>query len=384
MADPVLTAAQRLAEKLPALSAEIEKARRIPPAVVEALTDGALLRMSVPKSVGGPQVDPLTQAIAIETLARADASTAWCTMIASSTGLVGAYLEPATLKEIYGDPRAASCGVYAPKGFAQEVPGGFKLTGQWAFGSGCEHSSWRMGGAILLGEDGPKLGRNGMPDFRLMLFPAKDSKVVDTWDVSGMRGTGSHDLVVEELFVPAHHTFSPITDQPKETGPLYRFPLFGFLAAQVAAVGLGIARGALDEFKKLAVDKTPLGAKRSIANRGVVQLQVAQAEAKVRSARALLFGTLETMFEAAERGESFDVPTKAGLRLAATHAVTSSAEAVDLVYGLGGASSIYSASPLQRQFRDIHVVTQHAMVAPTIHELVGRALLGLEVEGAQL
>jgi alkylation response protein AidB-like acyl-CoA dehydrogenase len=160
--------------------------------------------------------------------------------------------------------------------------------------------------------------------------------------------------------------------------------LFGFLAAQVAAVGLGVARGAIQAFVQLAGEKVPLGARRSIAQRSVVQLQVAQAEAAVLSAREFLFGTVRSLWDAAVAGEELTLAQRARLRLAATHAVTSSAHAVDLMYNAGGASSIYSTHPLQRHFRDIHVVTQHAMVAPTMHELVGRHLLGLDVDVGQL
>ncbi len=381
---PLLTAARAIAKKLPAHSAEIERARRLPQDVVKELTAANLLRMSVPKKVGGPEAPPAVQFKAIEALSAADAATGWCVMIASSTALVGSYLEEATLKEIFSDPAVATCGVYAPKGFAQEVPGGFKLTGTWAFASGCEHSTWRLGGALIFGDDGPKMLPSGLPDLRLMLFPAKDSKVVDTWEVSGLRGTGSHDISVEDLFIPAQRTFSPITDKPRHPGALYQFPLFGMLAAEVAAVALGIARGAIDAFVSLAVDKVPMGARRAIAQRGVVQLQVSQAEALVRSSRALLLQTIDELYAATSAGEPLSVSQRASLRLAATHAVTSSAQAVDLMYNAGGASSIYSSNPLQRYFRDVHVATQHAMVAPAMHELVGRQLLGLEIDAAQL
>ncbi len=381
---PLLAAAHAIARTLPALSADIERGRRLPAPLVQELARAGLLRMSVPRKVGGPEAEPVVQFKAIEALAAADAAVGWCVMIASSTAMVASALDDETLQEIYGDASGATCGVYAPKGLAQPVPGGFKVTGTWAFASGCEHSTWRLGGALLFGEDGPRLLPNGMPDFRLMLFPAADSKVIDTWDVCGLRGTGSHDISVEDLFVPARRTYSPLTDRPRQPGALYRFPLFGFLACQVAAVGLGIARGAIDSLVALAVEKVPFGGKRAIAARSSVQLQVSQAEALVGSARAFLLNTMAELYAAASSGAELSVPQRARLRLAATHAVTSSAQAVDLMYNAGGASSIYASNPLQRQFRDVHVVTQHAMVAPAVHELVGKHLLGQEVETATL
>jgi len=223
-----------------------------------------------------------------------------------------------------------------------------------------------------------------MPDSRLMLFPASDARIIDTWTVSGLRGTGSHDIAVDDLFVPASRSLSLITDRPRERGPLYVFPVFGLLALGIAAVALGIARRAIDELIRLAAGKTPTGSRRPLAERPVVQAQVAEAEAALGSARAFTFETVAAAWQAARAEGMLDVRQRALLRLAATHATLAAARAVDLAYHAGGGTAVYATSQLQRQFRDIHVVTQHMMVAPATLEVVGRILLGLDADTSTL
>src|SRR5207244_12680488 len=169
---------------------------------------------------------------------------------------------------------------------AEAGDGGYGVTGRWPLGSGCEHWAWLMGGSVVVENGAPRLLPSGMPDSRLMLFPATEARIIDTWTVSGLRGTGSHDIAVDDLFVPAARSCSLITDRPRERGPLSAFPVFGLLALGIAAVALGIARRAIDELRSLASGKTPTGSRRPLAERPVVQAQVAEAEAGLGSARA--------------------------------------------------------------------------------------------------
>jgi alkylation response protein AidB-like acyl-CoA dehydrogenase len=218
----------------------------------------------------------------------------------------------------------------------------------------------------------------------MMLVPAADARILDTWTVAGLRGTGSHDMVIEDVFVPGDRSVSIVTDRPRAPGALYAFPVFGLLAVGIAAVALGIARGAVDELVRLAREKAPQGSKRTLAERGVVQAEVAQAEALVGSGRAFLDDAIGVAWRAAESAGTIPIADRARLRLAATHATTSAARATDLVYNAGGGTSVYATSPLQRCFRDVHVATQHAMVAGSTLELAGRVLLGLETDVSQL
>ena len=208
--------------------------------------------------------------------------------------------------------------------------------------------------------------------------------MIDTWSVSGLRATGSHDIAVDGLEVPAARAASLITDPPRERGPLYAFPPFGLLAASIAAVALGTARGALDELGELAGAKTPTLSTRKLAERAATQSGLARAEAGVRAARALLYAAAGRLLGGRRRGGEISVELRAGLRLASTHAVEAAAAAIDEAYRLGGGSAIYETSPLQRRFRDVHAATQHMLVGPATWELAGRSLLGLEFDASQL
>jgi len=315
----------------------------------------------------------------------ATSSAGWSAMIGATSGVAAAYLPIDAAREIYGERQdVVTGGVFAPSGRANAVDGGYRVTGRWPFASGCEHCAWLMGGSVVVENGAPRLLPSGMPDSRLMLFPATEARIIDTWTVSGLRGTGSHDIAVDDVFVPASRSLSLITDRPRERGPLYAFPVFGLLALGIAGVALGIARRAIDELARVAAGKTPTGSRRVLAERSVVQAQVAEAEAGLGSARAFVFETVESAWQAAKAEGVLDVRRRALLRLSATHATLAAARTVDLMYHAGGGTAVYATSPLQRQFRDIHVVTQHMMVAPATLELVGRILLGLEADTSML
>jgi alkylation response protein AidB-like acyl-CoA dehydrogenase len=217
-----------------------------------------------------------------------------------------------------------------------------------------------------------------------MMFPRSEVEIVDTWNVSGLRGTGSHDIAVHDVFVPAGRAISLTLDRPRRGGTLYAFPVFGLLALGGAAVATGIARHAIDELGSLASTKTATLQRRRLAERPVVQAKVAEAEALLGSARAFLREAVARAWESAERGGEIALTDRARLRLAATHATATAARAVDLMYTAGGGTAIYAASPLQRCLRDAHAVTQHVMVAEPTYELVGRVLLGVDADTAQL
>src|SRR5262249_41187625 len=220
----------------------------------------------------------------------------------------------------------------------------------------------------------------GTPDARLMLFPAREARIIDTWTVSGLRGTGSHDIAVDDVLVPAGYSVSLVTDPPRAPGVLYRLPVFGLLALGIAARALGIARRPIDELVELAGAKTPPGSRRRLAERGVVQAQVAEAEALLGAARAFVFDTVGAVWERAGGGAPITLAERARLRLAATHATRSAARVTDLMYDAGGGTAGYAASAVQRCFRGVHVGTPHPMVAPPAYELAGRLLLGLEAD----
>jgi alkylation response protein AidB-like acyl-CoA dehydrogenase len=398
--DELAARAEAAAEALRRESDRIEAARTLPSEVVDALVRGGFTRLCVPRSLGGPELHPAQLLQVLESLAAGDASAGWCAMIASTSSVLAAWLEPEVARLVYGPPDAISGGVFAPRGVAKRVAGGFRVSGRWAFASGCSHCAWLMGGCFVEGEAGREAtagggreataggGREatagGAPDIRLLLFPREEAKILDTWDVVGLSGTGSHDIEVRDLFVPEGRDVSLLADRPRERGPLYAFPVFGLLAVGVAAVGLGVARRAIAELSELARAKTPALGRRRLAERALTQARVAGAEAELAAARAGLAAAIDVGWRAASAGGAIPLAERARLRLAATFAARASARVASAMYDLGGGSSIYRASALQRCLRDAHVVTQHAMVGEGTYELAGRVLLGLEGDTSQL
>jgi alkylation response protein AidB-like acyl-CoA dehydrogenase len=370
-----LRAARALAAEIRARAAEAEVARRQSPEAMQRLAEAGLFGMCVPAQHGGGELSARDVLRVIEEVSRADGATGWCVMIGATTGVLAASLPDAFAREIYGArPSVITGGAAAPLGKARAVSGGHAVTGRWPFGSGCQHSDWLVGGTVM-GE--------GEAETRLVFFARDQVRILDTWHTGGLRGTGSHDFEVMEAFVPEGR-WVLLGSKPRCEGPLYQFPVFGLLALGVCAVTLGIARRALDELVALATEKVPTGSRRNLASRAVVQRQVGEGEAALRSARAYVYGAVEAAWRIATRGESLGLETRADLRLAAANAAWSAARAVDLAYHAAGGTAVYDASPLSRCFRDVHVATQHIMVAQPIFELAGRVTLGLPTERGSL
>jgi alkylation response protein AidB-like acyl-CoA dehydrogenase len=350
-----------------------ERNRRLTGRVVGALRDAHLFRMCVPAAYGGPEADPMTFAAAIEQVSIADGAAGWCTMIGSTTSSMSLFLEPEWAQHIFGDASSVAAGVFAPNGRAVRDGDGWRVSGRWQWGSGSGHSQWVSGGTVT--DSG---------EFHLMFFPASDVTVHDTWYSHGLRGTGSNDFSVEGAFVPDGRSVQPMVARRRVDCRLAAFPNFSLLASGVAAVSLGVARHALDEFTDLAQGKTPQYGSRTLGSSGMVQAELAKAEATLRSARAFLFDELARAWDAAGQGDRIDVATRARIRLACVHAATSAAAATDAVYTLAGGTSVFETSPLQRCLRDAHVATQHLMVSPRLHETLGRLFLGIETDASTL
>jgi len=370
--------ATALRPRLRDLSPAIEAARRVPADLAADLAEAGCYRMLVPASLGGLEVHPKTFVDVLEALATGDAATGWTVMTGATTGLLAAYLPEEGARALFADPATIPAGVFAPMGKALRVEGGYRLSGRWPFTSGVDNSGIRLAGALVFDGDERRTLPSGAPEVRSLFVDASDSEVVDTWDTSGLRGTGSHDLVVRDVFVPDAHTACVFADAPREDGALYRFSLFGLLAMGVSAVGLGIARAALDELRSLATRKKR--GRKSLAETELAQVRLAAAEGELEAARAFMHRAIDDAWSATDLDDS----TRARLRLAATHAAHASARVTDAAYHLGGGASIYSKSPLQRAFRDVHTMTQHIMVNEASLKPIGRVLFGLETDTSQL
>ncbi|WP_375481621.1 acyl-CoA dehydrogenase family protein [uncultured Mycobacterium sp.] len=350
---------------------EIEADHRLPAELVGALRDSGLLRAGAPVEVEGLELAPGTALRCAEEVARGDASAGWCVSIAMTSSLLVAYLPPVSRDELFGAGRGVAAGVWAPHGKARPAAGGVVVSGRWAFCSGISHSDVMFAGCLF--EDRPAV----------VALPTEQLQVLDTWHTLGLRGTGSHDAVADNVFVPDTHLIS-IFDGPLINRPLYRFPPFGFFAACITAAAMGNARAAIDNFADLARTKKSVGSTRTLAQRPTIQAAVAAAESALEAARALYYQAIESAWRASQDELPVPVEARTRLRLAATHGVRTAADVVRSMYDLAGGSAIYDGAPLQRRFRDAFTATAHFQVNEASRELPGRILLDLPTEVAML
>jgi alkylation response protein AidB-like acyl-CoA dehydrogenase len=369
----LVDAARAVGPVVRAHAEESEGARRLSPAVVLVLVAGDLMRMCVPAAYGGPEASPMELVDAVAAVAEADGAAGWCAMIASTTSSMSCFLEPATAKELFGEPAVIAGGAFAPGGTGAAVDGGYRIEGRWRWGSGTQHCDWITGGVNC--DDG---------SFRLAFVPAADVEIIDTWYSVGLRGTGSNDFAVHGAVVPVARTVQPFAARPQLDAPLARFPNFNLLASGVAAAMLGIARRAIDELVALAEGKVPVFSSKTLSESTLAQVELARAEAALGAARAFLLDELHVAWERAMAGERVPELQRARVRLAAVHAGRESVRAVDLAYEAGGGSSVFTAHPLQRCFRDVHTASQHLMVSPRVLETVGRVLMHVDADTSAL
>jgi indole-3-acetate monooxygenase len=368
---PVVSRAREIADLARGTADRIDSDRRLPAELVGALRDSGLLRAGAPVEVDALELPAGTALRCAEEVARGDASAGWCVSIAITSSLLVAYLPPVSRDELFGDGRGVAAGVWAPHGKARRVPGGVIVSGRWAFCSGVTHADVLFAGCVL--EDRPAV----------VALPTEQLQILDTWHTLGLRGTGSHDTVADEVFVPNERVLS-IFDGPVIDRPLYRFPPFGFFAACITAAAMGNARAAIEDFVELAGAKKGVASARTLAERSTIQAAVATAESELEAARALYYQAIETAWRASQDGPPVPLEARTRLRLAATHGVRIAADVVRTMYDLAGGSAIYDGAPLQRRFRDAFTATAHFQVNEASRELPGRILLGQATEAAML
>lgn len=365
--------AEKIALSARELASEIDRERRLPPELVARLNEAGMLRATMPREVDALELSPPTALRCAEAIARGDAATGWCVSIAITSALLVAYLPDAPRGEMFGGGKGVAAGVWAPRGRAKTVDGGVIVSGRWPFCSGITHADMLFAGCFVDEARVPAV----------VALPKEDLRVLDNWHTLGLRGTGSHDTVAEEVFVPADRVFS-VFDGPAVDRPLYRFPVFGFFALSVAAAALGNARAAIDDLVELAGGKKGLGSTRTLAERPATQAAVATAESALAAARALYYEATETAWQASQEPEPVSVALRSRLRLAATHAARTSADVVRTMYDLAGGTAIYDTSPLQRRFRDAFTATAHFQVNEASRELPGRLLLDQHADTSML
>jgi alkylation response protein AidB-like acyl-CoA dehydrogenase len=346
--------------------------RTLPPELARALSQAGLFRIAVARSQGGAEAEPCAQILAIEAISQADGAAGWTLMIGiECLGIASAMLRPDVAAEVIGKhPDVVFSGALNPLGRATPVDGGVRVSGRWPFASGCQHSDWFWGQCIVQGE----------AQLRTLevLVPRAEYRVVDTWNVAGLRGSGSHDVAVDDVFVPDSHTTHASSQPMRETGPLFRFPIFSRLAYNKVGVATGIARAALDDFIELASEKVPRASAKPLRERQHAQTSLAEAETRLRSARAFVFEAVDEVWQETLAGRPATRKQRALVQLACCQAVSASARAVEIVHAAAGTTANFVTSPLERRMRDVHVVAQHIMVSPALVEPASRVLLGLE------
>jgi len=364
--------ARDLAPLLAEVSDEIETRRELPPRLVATLIDQGFFRMLQPKFLGGAELNPVLYCQVTEALASADASTAWCVCQNNGCSMSAAYLDRETAKEIFGPPTGILA--WGPPGApyeAQPVEGGYRISGKWRFASGSHHATW-LGAHMKLAGAGKE---------RTMLFPKSSVQMNDIWHTIGLKGTGSDEYVVDNLFVPQRFTMR--RDNPedrREDGLLYRFTSNQLYSCGFAGVGLGIARATMQDFLALPATKVSRGASRPLRENNVVQSQFAQCEAKWRSARAFLHTTWGNAWRNVEATGAQTPEDRSLIRLASTWAIQNSREIVSTLYHAAGSVAVFEEQPFEQRLRDIHTVAQQSQGRQLHYESVGQILFGLEPE----
>lgn len=372
--DPVARA-RDLGPAIEAAADEIERSQTIPEPLLTRIHDARLARMLLPRSVGGDEVEPWVYMRAIEEIGKHDGSVAWNMFVMNSAALIAPFIPLETAKLIWSNPRASIAWGPPNQYHAIAVEGGYRVTGEWHFASGCRQANWMGAHCHVQEPDGSlRLNRFGRPTVRTLLFPKEKATPIHDWHTLGMRGTASEGYSVTDVFVP--EAFTGTREDPalrRDPGPLYAFTMQGLYAVGVAGVAFGIARAMLDAFRALAVEKTPRGHVR-LADSPVVQADIARREANWGAARAYLTEILKDVWDGADDVEPIGTEARMRVRLGCAHAIHAAIEIADYVYKAAGVSAIFLGTPFERRFRDMHTLSQQIQSRDAHFESVGRIM----------
>lgn len=368
----LLAAARSIGPVIREHNAEAERERRLSRPVLDALKAAGFLRMFVPRSLGGLEADPITRALVVEEISGHDTAAGWTLENPLDWAHLCARLPDRGAEEIYS--RGADILIAAQYGCplnTASTEGGYRVSGRAPFVSNCLDADWIASTAFVDGNRESQV---------MVYFPREGCEILDTWDAMGMRGTGSHDISVTDLFVPERRTFTMVPEFEAGShyqGPLYRFPLAGIAAAGIPPVMLGAARKALDDVTELALTKKPVAAGGLLRERSSAQANLAKAEAVLRSGRSLLHDTLREAWQRSLDGRPHSMKQRADLLLAMTHALNSAVEAVELACSVAGTTAVRASNPFERYLRDAQTLRHHAFAAESRYETVGKVYLGI-------
>jgi alkylation response protein AidB-like acyl-CoA dehydrogenase len=378
-----LDAARKLGPMIRSCAAQSEADRELPRPLFEALADAGLFQLALPRALGGAEIDLPTYVQVLEEIGKADASAAWVVNQCAIFATYAARMPRDIARLIWIDtPRSVVANTPMPTAKAIVVPGGYRVTGRQGFSSGCRHAAW-LGARAQVLDNGQLRLQDGQPEQRYLFVPAADAELLDTWHVRGMRGSGTHDFAVNDVFVPAERTVLQSGAPLLETGPLYQIPRSLLFAVGDAALALGMARSCLDAFFELA-GKTPRAMQASLREQPLVQAGVGHSEAHLRSGRAFLTETVRDLWTEATCTGALSLDQRVTLRLATTHGIRLAVEIIDTLYNAAGVTSIFEGNLLQHYFQDIHVISQHLQARLSHYELVGKHALGLKIDQSRL
>lgn len=369
----IYTNARALSGYLKEQATEIDEARRLPAEVVARVRGAGLFRLTMPQIWGGPEFSTIEQVEVIEELSRANSAVGWCVMIGCDSGIYSGYIDDDAGRKLY--PRLDMCtaGWVWPAGRAERVDGGYRVSGQWMFGSGITHADVVSAGCIVHEKGEPARDAAGAPNWRIMLAPASAYEIQDTWYTTGLRGTGSNDYRVADLFIPEQNSFS-FVEPAKREGPLWRRN--NAILPKGAGVPLGVARSTIDLFKDLIQGKVEVPSGRLYKNLGRVQSAVADAEMLLGAARSYSFASIERHWKKLEKSEPPTVQERADIWLSNINVCQSSRQIIRLLFDAVGGSAIYSRkSALDRALRDAETWCQHIIGQRRTLEMVGAMLL---------
>lgn len=357
-----------------------EQKRTLTPPLVDALWSSGLMQFMNPTVAGGHEPD---FAELIETwieMARQDGSLGWIGIAnIPSSCFAAAYLSEEGFREVFtaNKNRVTMGGQFFPNGMGDKQDGGYRVTGKWQFGSGTGHSEYVCAGFLPMDNGQMVMASDVMPLMMVAIVPRDQVTFTDGWHVQGLKGTGSYDYELNEVFVPASHTYPLLTRTPLRGGSIYRFGVMPLTGCGHAAWALGVARSAIDDVRELAISKTRMGETTSVAHRLTFQRNLAHHEAMWRAAHALVVNTF-TGFEArVAAGEDLTPVMRCDMRIAATYATEASREIVQWAHLAAGTTAIREGNRLERAFRDIYTGTQHAFISENTYTEAGKLMLGL-------
>jgi indole-3-acetate monooxygenase len=371
----VLDRIQAMAQLIDQHRSEFDTLRRLPPPVTKAMVEADLFRLWVPRSLGGAEISPQDFVEVVEATAALDGSFGWCLTNANTMGRMVAYLPTEVAADWVSEPDCQFAGSTATLGLAHRVDGGFRVTGRWPLTSGIPSARHFIGLCQIEGEGAPE-----EPEMIFCHIPVNQVQILETWFVSGLKGTGSNDVVVEDVFVPLAHYHGFVDTVALDSGPLYRFDIIPMLTLSVSIVPLGIAKAAVATFIALS-GRTTAGTNQPLRDREMIQTDLARAEALRRSGKALILSALRDLEQAQSLGGQPLIEARAFFRVALAHSAEACLRSVELLAAAAGAAAITESGRLERCLRDVQAAVKHVAMSPHNFTVAGQVMLGLDMTG---